>query len=401
MTDVAETTLKGFIDRIEKVKHSWKFQDPTGPWYRGQQRSHWQLLPTIMRRGEFNRSITGNRLRFDLHTESEIREEFVVRAPALSGPEIIPENEWNLYFLMQHYGAPTRLLDWTESPLIALYFAVRDNPGYYDSAVWMLDPYEMNRRVIKRAEVIAPSAPGALEKDIRTVMPWLPPRFQKKASLPRNPLAVFPTHFVRRISSQKSCFTVHGARDTGFDRFRGRGPCLIKIKIPAFSAVSIRHALQTHGIDETTVFPDLEGLGRSLATRWRNRREHPPHSDVYVRLKPSRIHKDGVGVFAIRPIQKGCKIFEGENEEILWTRRTSVPNTGQVRKLYEDFCIIKDDRFGSPPTFNRLTPAWFLNESKTPNTECDENYDFFALRNIKRGEELTVDYSTFSAVRLK
>jgi len=395
-SEVIESTLNGFTDRVEKIRRSWKFEsgDPTCPWFRGQQRSHWQLLPSIMRGGEFNRSRSGRR--FDLETESEIREEFVVRAPALSGSDSIPENQWNLYFLMQHFGAPTRLVDWTESPLIALYFAVRDNPGYYDSAVWMLDPYEMNYRVIKRDEVIAPSAPGTLERDVRRVMPWLPTRFAKKAMLAKNPVAVFPTHFVRRISSQRSCFTIHGVEENGFSRFRGRRPCLIKIKIPAFSAIPIRHALETQGIDETTVFPDLEGLGRALVTKWRNPREESAHKNVYVRLKPSRIHKKGVGVFAIRPIPKGYNIFEGENEEILWTKKASIPKKNPIRTLYDDFCIIKDGRYGSPPSFNRLTIAWFLNESNTPNTRCDENYDFHALRNIKTGEELTVDYSTFS-----
>jgi SET domain-containing protein len=43
-----------------------------------------------------------------------------------------------------------------------------------------------------------------------------------------------------------------------------------------------------------------------------------------------------------------------------------------------------------------LTPAWFLNESKKPNTRCDDNYDFYTLREIRPGEELTVDYETFS-----
>ena len=37
-----------------------------------------------------------------------------------------------------------------------------------------------------------------------------------------------------------------------------------------------------------------------------------------------------------------------------------------------------------------------MNESKTPNTRCDENYDFYAKRPISIGEELTVDYETFS-----
>ena len=104
---------------------------------------------------------------------------------------------------MQHHGAPTRLLDWTESPTIALYFAVRDNPGYYDSSVWMLDPYEMNKRVIHKEIVICPSAPGANQKDLNRVLPWLRERWSKQP-LPEFPVAVFPTQIARLIGSHKS-----------------------------------------------------------------------------------------------------------------------------------------------------------------------------------------------------
>ena len=122
-------TLTEFLRIVGKTRDEWNFarDDVGGPWFRGQQRKHWPLVPNIVRIG------CGNR-----ESEDEIREEFAIRAPALSRFETLPTNDWDLYFLMQHYGAPTRLLDWTDSPVIALYFAVRDNPGYYDSAVWML-----------------------------------------------------------------------------------------------------------------------------------------------------------------------------------------------------------------------------------------------------------------------
>jgi hypothetical protein len=56
--------------------------------------------------------------------------------------------------------------------------------------------------------------------------------------------------------------------------------------------------------------------------------------------------------------------------------------------------------YGCPVSFNRLTPAWFLNESKEPNARCcDENYDFYATRDIPAGQEITVDYETFSEYR--
>jgi hypothetical protein len=69
----------------------------------------------------------------------EIREEFITHAPALCA--ITPRNEWEWYFLMQHYGTPTRLLDRADGALIALYFAVQENRGYQHAAVWALDPW--------------------------------------------------------------------------------------------------------------------------------------------------------------------------------------------------------------------------------------------------------------------
>jgi hypothetical protein len=159
-TDLVAPDLQTFLRLVSKLRTKWEFakDDVGGPWYRGQQRKHWTLIPNVVRLGCFDRQ-----------SEDEIREEFAIRAPALSRYENLPTGDWELYFLMQHYGAPTRLLDWTESPTIALYFAVRDNPRHYDSAVWMLDPYEMNKRVIRKGEVICPSASGVNPKDLNRV----------------------------------------------------------------------------------------------------------------------------------------------------------------------------------------------------------------------------------------
>lgn len=386
-TDQGVDSLEKFLRTVSKIRSSWSFEkdDVGGPWYRGQQRKHWKLVPNVVRLGCFDRN-----------TEDEIREEFALRAPALTSYETLPANNWNLYFLMQHYSAPTRLLDWTESPTIALYFAVRDNPGYYDSAVWMLNPYELNKRVVGKGEVLSPGAVNANKKDVAKASPWLSDRWSKRA-LPDWPLAVFPTHIARRISSQKSCFTIHGKREEGFARFsKGSNACLRRIAIPGYAVREIRLDLQNYGIDDTTIFPDLEGLGRALATNYRDMVKESPHRGVYVRLRPSKVHKNGVGVFAIRRIPKNTKLFADENEEILWIAKGALPKGSALRQLYDDFAIIKGDYYGCPTSFNRLTPAWFLNESKKPNTRCDENYDFYSLREIAKDEEITVDYSTFS-----
>jgi hypothetical protein len=100
-------------------------------------------------------------------------------------------------------------------------------------------------------------------------------------------------------------------------------------------------------------------------------------------------------------IKKDTPLFSDDNEEMVWITEDTVPTTPkEIRRLYDDFAVIKDKRYGCPTNFNRLTMSWFRNEPKPgehPNVGCDtQTYDFFALRDIGAGEELTVDYSKYS-----
>ena len=257
-------TIKGFVEWLTDVvlrKPFYPFgkTEKYGPWFRGQENADWALLPKSYRDGYFRPDIAERET-----MEDETREEFMVRAPALS--DSTPGDPWDRYFRMQHFGAPTRLLDWSEGALVALYFAVRPNPnaaktriGTTDARVWALDPYELNRKAIQRAEVF-PVGPFAKDKDNSDVAPWLEIA-QAKAS----PVAVFPIHTMRRISSQRSCFTVFGAEQEGLS---GHSDCLKSVRIPGSSVHQIRRHLEICGFDETTIYPDLEGLGRTVSARW-------------------------------------------------------------------------------------------------------------------------------------
>lgn len=125
-----------------------------------------------------------------------------------------------------------------------------------------------------------------------------------------------------------------------------------------------------------------------------------PHRDVYARIARSKIH--GVGVKAIRKIPKGMSIFPDDNDSIIWIKENKIKGlSSEVRRLYTDFCIIRahDGKYGCPRSFNRLTVAWYLNRPESgqrPNVGCRRDYTFYALRDIEPGEELTVDYRTFS-----
>jgi uncharacterized protein len=121
-----------------------------------------------------------------------------------------------------------------------------------------------------------------------------------------------------------------------------------------------------------------------------------PHDGVYTRLQCSKVH--GIGVFAIRDIPKGTNIFSNDDSEMVWVDEADIRNiSSELKKLYDDFCVIKNGKYGCPKNFNMLTVGWYLNKSKeNPNVRCTNDYDFIALRDIKKGEELTVDYSTYS-----
>jgi hypothetical protein len=120
-----------------------------------------------------------------------------------------------------------------------------------------------------------------------------------------------------------------------------------------------------------------------------------PHDQVYCRLRPSPLH--GVGVFAIRKIPAGlCPFADDEGEFIKVPKSALEGMEPELRRLYEDFCVFEGDTVWCPTSFNLITPSYFLNESKTPNMRCGDDDNFYALRDIEPGEELTVDYDTYS-----
>ncbi len=390
-------SLGQFVEGVKQLREKWRVDDEVDSlWFRGQQRSYWLLIPKIYREFTSHKFIEENDI------ERDICEEFLIRAPILSETKPADNDPWEWYFLMQHYGAPTRLLDWTEGALLALYFAVKANPGYYDAAVWALDPHALNERVLGTEDVIPPSAPEVTSSEKKIVKAWSPATFGSRRKLPKLPIAVFPTHIARRISTQRSCFTVHGTEVRSFERLRKRPDFpLEKFVIPSYCVATVQRELATSGIDEITIFPDLDGLGRSFAPKYRSDDLPFPHVDATTRLKPSKMPNAGVGVFAITEIRKDSSLFAGENEEMVWIESKAVKGLpSQIRKMYQDFAIFKGTRLGCPKNFNVLTMAWYLNEpapGAAPNVRCDPStFDFFATRDIHIGEELTVRYDTYS-----
>jgi hypothetical protein len=249
-------TIADCVALAVQLKNQWFPHETTwGPWFRGHTEADWKLSPKLYRVPTPKRGIR--------IIEDEIRQEFTMRAPGLTDGG--PLNSWEWYFTMQHFGAPTRLLDWTEGVLIALYFALRDSRGEHDAAIWARDPWWLNKRVVHEREVVPPGAEiGISKEDANRYSPWLPDRYSA-AKLPKLPVGIYPTHTVRRISTQRSCFTIHGSEADGLEQLAGESDAHIaKVIIPHAEVSRIKEQLVVSGIDEVTIFPDLDGLGRFL-----------------------------------------------------------------------------------------------------------------------------------------
>jgi hypothetical protein len=83
--------------------------------------------------------------------------------------------------------------------------------------------------------------------------------------LPEPCVAIYPTHSERRISTQRSCFTIHGSDEAALESLTGEADAHIaKVTIPRAGILAIREQLAVAGVDEITIFPDLDGLGRYL-----------------------------------------------------------------------------------------------------------------------------------------
>ena len=142
--------------------------------------------------------------------------------------------------------------------------------------------------------------------------------------------------------------------------------------------------------DWTGSAPWNEGSFASPATQ-----QPMPHRNLYTRLKVSTY---GVGVFAIREIKKGFRLFEGDSGAVVRVPQALVEKIPDlaVRQMYVDFCPKREGNFIAPVDFNELTMSWYMNHSLNANVTGDKSLQFTANRTIAIGEELTIDYRTLS-----
>ena len=118
--------------------------------------------------------------------------------------------------------------------------------------------------------------------------------------------------------------------------------------------------------------------------------------NTWVMIRPSPI--EGIGVFALQDIPKGCRsMFSKANEQEQWisVTRTEVEKLpAHAKALIENYCLYDDENYFVPNYgFKKMDLVNFLNHSDTPNVISINDGEFFeAIRNIKQGEDLFIDY---------
>jgi hypothetical protein len=172
---------------------------------------------------------------------------------------------WQWLALGQHRGLPTRLLDWTYSPLVALHFATANLTRMeQDGEVWAINFVEANRFLPARVKRLL-QAEGS---DTATVeMLGTFPTLAAFDRLARRPFVVFlePPSLDRRIVSQFALFSLMSSPTATLDQWLARHSALARrILIPASLKWEIRDKLDQANINERVLFPGLDGLSRWL-----------------------------------------------------------------------------------------------------------------------------------------
>ena len=254
-------SIEAFIKKSkEDCKHWGLDESPWLPWFRGEPVCDTPLLPRLYRGAPED------------DYENRLLQYFRMKAPSLESqttPNRSYTDQW--LFLAQHVGLPTRLLDWTEGSLIALYFALQEQKPI----VWMLNPFKMNKKSTPGETATKPYNVYALtwhtpkDKSINIGSANINAAWEGDRGGLDLPVAVHPTKIHPRMTVQRSCFTVHGRKKESICDLLTGEELLKKYIFNANNSKEMLEELRTLGISNATLFPDLDGLANDLTKLFR------------------------------------------------------------------------------------------------------------------------------------
>ncbi|MBO8157842.1 MAG: FRG domain-containing protein [Bacillaceae bacterium] len=225
--------------------------------FRGQgSYKRYKLLPSLLRK-----NIQGNRY-YSNECDTSFLNIFKTRAiPYINNA---PRDDWEWLLTAQHYGVPTRLLDWTQSPLVALFFAVDDNPEINDDddpVVWCLNPNTLNSKSPFNGEI-----PNLMERSESLLHKWLDEYYALGKFLEevKYPIALVGPRSNDRVNAQKGVFTLFPLNAQPLEEMNESEEFLYKIIIDNNKKGEVKKQLFELGITYSNIYPELESISKDI-----------------------------------------------------------------------------------------------------------------------------------------
>jgi FRG domain len=233
-----------FYEQIQEAKE--KLGNPDPVWYRGLKLSAYELVPSLYRYSN-GRAV-----------ERAIFEDFEAaggRSWPNDAEEFPIDADWKALFFMQHYGIPTRLLDWTDSLPIAIAFAVLDRELDYreDGAVVVLDPLKLNKNGGQN-ELKRPDGSYRYKS-----VYW-----HHDPVTPEKPLAMAtPKGYINdRMAGQRGTFVIYGEDQRPLDKISP--DVVVRVTLPATAVEHANVYLSEVPVNDYEIYPDFEGFGKYI-----------------------------------------------------------------------------------------------------------------------------------------
>lgn len=236
---IKRRTVRSVGDFLKRIKSDFsKVEEPV--WFRGHAKANWKLVPAWLRLKS-------------PPPESVLISRFKQNANLLLEQRL--ENNFDWLFVMQHYGVPTRLLDWTESPLAGLYFAATQH-SRSEGSLWALFPLRLNQETTARPEEIR-FLPSFDDKELENYSTLAIETNPAKGVFP---MAVIATRNNARIQAQLGVFTISHHTKIPIEDI-GKGMHLIEYRVPATAKAAIIAELKMLAVTKFQLFPELSSVG--------------------------------------------------------------------------------------------------------------------------------------------
>lgn len=244
-----EQKINSVSDLINRLKEETNFSETV--WFRGHSDYDWKLEPALNREGYAEPFDCGVRL-YKRFVQNSVK---LIHNP--------PREEYEWLFFMQHYGIPTNLMDWSESPLVGLYFAVHNECKHdRDGSLYFIEPHEFNGQaghtIVGQKDIFAFGIDDTTSSYLLTKVNAT----NKQTKQP--PMAVIGSKNSARIQAQEGVFIAHH-RDLRWmeDNFVN-GHWGWKHRIPAAAKPNILEELKYLLMDNYSVYPQLDNLAKKI-----------------------------------------------------------------------------------------------------------------------------------------